>query len=232
MDYIYICRAGENEELRYSIRSLVKNLPNPNIWVVGYKPEWYVGNFMPVEDISSKFNNIYNALMKVCDNDDIAEEFVLMNDDFFITKEIDSISAMHGGLLKDKIDSYRDIVGDSRYVRILRSTYDFLLKVGVANPIDYDIHVPMPMSRSLLKEVAIMHLFPRSMYGNLTVAGGTEVKDVKTYGDNSLMSIRSNDFTKTDLPFISTEDKSFSIVYEELLKDMFSEPSQYERKLH
>jgi hypothetical protein len=30
------------------------------------------------------------------------------------------------------------------------------------------------------------------------------------------------------MPFVSTEDGSFQEVYEEVLKDMFPEPSQYE----
>lgn len=228
MDYVYICRAGSNEELRYSIRSLVKNLPDVNVWVVGYKPDWYSGNFMPVEDIGKKFDNIYNALITLCGNEDISNEFILMNDDFFITDSIDSIPVMHGGLLKDKIKEYNQVVRNSLYVRILRATYDRLVALGVKDPIDYDIHVPMQMNRETLKEVAKRNLFPRSMYGNLANIGGEIIKDVKTYGPNSVMNVRSNDHKNLKVPFISTEDKSFSIVYDEVLGAMFTEPSPYE----
>lgn len=232
MDYVYICRAGKNEELRYSIRSLVKNLPDVNVWVIGYKPDWYSGNFMSVPDIGNKFDNIYNALISMSRNDDISNDFVLMNDDFFVTDKMDSISVMHGGSLRDKIDAYNDIVRNSLYVRILRSTLDHLVAVGVSDPIDYDIHVPMPMNREQISKLTKRKLFPRSIYGNLANIGGQQITDVKTYTPGSVMSVRSNDFTVSDRPFISTEDKSFKIVYEELLKDMFTEPSEYERKPH
>ena len=46
MDIVYNCRPGkQNEELRYSIRSVMENLPHDNLWVVGGKPEWYTGNY-------------------------------------------------------------------------------------------------------------------------------------------------------------------------------------------
>lgn len=228
MDYVYICRSGNNEELRYSIRSVVKNLPNANVWVIGYKPDWYSGNFMSVPDVGNKFDNIYNALISMSKNDEISNDFVLMNDDFFVTDKMDSIPVMHGGLLKDKINAYNEIVRNSLYVRILKSTLDHLIEVGVSNPIDYDIHVPMPMNREQISKLTRRKLFPRSIYGNLANIGGQQIADVKTYTPGSVMSSRSNDFTTSDLPFISTEDKSFKIVYEEVLRDMFPEPSPYE----
>lgn len=228
MDYVYICRAGNNEELRYSIRSLVKNLPDVNVWVVGYKPDWYSGNFMPVIDRGNKFANIHNALTAMCDNDNISNDFVLMNDDFFVIDQIDSIPVMHGGLLKDKIYEYNQLARNSLYVRMLTATYDRLLDLGIANPIDYDIHVPMHMNRQKLKEVARKNVFPRSTYGNLAEVGGDLIKDVKTYSSNSVMSTKSNDHKNPGTPFISTEDKSFKIVYNEVLNGMFEDASPYE----
>ena len=183
---------------------------------------------MPVEDIGKKFDNIYNALITLCGNEKISNDFILMNDDFFITDRIDSIPVMHGGLLKDKIREYNQVVRNSLYVRILRATYDRLVALGVKDPIDYDIHVPMQMNREIVKEVAKRNLFPRSMYGNLASIGGEIIKDVKTYGQNSVMNVRSNDHKNLKIPFISTEDKSFGIVYDEVLGVMFAEPSPYE----
>lgn len=229
MDYVYVCRSGNNEELRYSIRSVVNNLPNSNVWVIGYKPDWYSGNFMSVPDVGNKFDNIYNALTSMSKNDEISNDFVLMNDDFFVTDKMDSIPIMHGGLLKDKIDAYNEIVRNSLYVRILKSTLDHLIEVGVSNPIDYDIHVPMPMNREQISKLTRRKLFPRSIYGNLANIGGQQITDVKTYTPGSVMSSRSNDFTTSGLPFISTEDKSFKIVYEEVLRDMFPDKSEYEK---
>jgi len=55
MDFVYICKDGVNEELKYSIRSVVESFPETNIWVVGGKPDWYTGR-----DISIFFIKLLN----------------------------------------------------------------------------------------------------------------------------------------------------------------------------
>jgi hypothetical protein len=100
MDYVYICRKGENEELRYSIRSVVKNTNCRNVWVIGYKPSWYNGNFVDFPDIATKFNNIINCTKAITDVGAISDDFVLMNDDFFFLKYRNSMPVYHGGPLK------------------------------------------------------------------------------------------------------------------------------------
>jgi hypothetical protein len=228
MDYVYICRQGENEELRYSIRSVVKNTNYDNIWVVGYKPSWYVGNFVDFPDVATKFNNIINCTKAITDVGAISDDFVLMNDDFFFLKYRNSMPVYHGGLLKDKIDKY-SILGARGYANLLRKTYKDLIRQGIKEPLDYDIHLPMPMNKQLLAQSIDKAYFPRSGYGNLNNVGGELITDVKAYRNKSLLASRSYDFTREDAEFVSTEDGSFDIVYDKILKGMFPEPSQYER---
>lgn len=227
MDIVYVCRPGENEELRYSIRSIEANLKYDNLWVVGSKPSWYSGNFLPVEDISSKFNNITNCLKIVSNTDQIADEFIFMNDDFFLLDKIDSLPVYHGGPLHEKVDEYMSLAS-TNYARLLNKTYQDLVSAGIKDPLDYDIHVPMTMTRSGLKKCLGKAFFPRSGYGNLMNVGGTLIKDVKAYKKGSYMSSRSHNPESSSLPFISTEDESFYNVYNSILKDMFKDPSSYE----
>lgn len=231
MDCVYICRAGDNEELRYSIRSVVKNLPHSKIWLVGYKPDWYVGNFIPVEDVSNKFFNITNALKVVCDSDEISDDFILMNDDFFVLKPMESVPNFIGGTLSEKISEYRSIDPRSRYANFLDNTNMYLIKCGIKNPIDYDLHVPMVMNRTNLKSVITHEAFPRSVYGNFFLSGGQKISDVKAYDEGSALRKKSVNYFSPDLPFISTEDKSFSLIYRKVLVNKFTEPSQFERKI-
>ena len=79
MDYVYICRSGDNDELRYSLRSIEENMPDGRVWVVGHRPLWYIGDFIPVEDIGGKFDNIKNCIKVVAENQDISNNFILMN---------------------------------------------------------------------------------------------------------------------------------------------------------
>ncbi len=226
MDIVYICRKGENEELRYSLRSIEKFSPNYRVWVVGYKPSWYTGNFMPVEDTSGKFNNIRLALLAVCENPEISEDFVFMNDDFFLIKPINKFITYSGGLLTDKINRYRQINPTSSYVIALKKTLEHLKRSGIKNPIDYDIHVPMVFNKTKLREVAYLQVQPRSLYGNLYNIASETIRDVKKYSSTSYMSSLS--YAGTEYPFISTEDKSFAEVKQTILGSMFPNPSRYE----
>lgn len=226
MDLVYICRKGDNEELRYSLRSIEKNAPGHRVWVVGYKPEWYSGNFISIPDTSTKFNNIRNAMFQVAANPEISEDFVFMNDDFFLIKPIDKFVDYNGGLLIDKIRRYRQINPTSSYVVLLNKTYQYIRRLGIKDPIDYDIHVPMIFNKAKLLELSYMLFQPRSLYGNLYQIVSETITDVKRYASTSYMNELS--YVKMEYPFISTEDNSFEHVKKTILEDMFPEPSQYE----
>ena len=228
MDIAYICRKGENEELRYSLRSVVKNLPESRVWLVGYKPSWYTGDFVSVPDVSSKFNNIHNLINHIAFEDRISDDFIMMNDDFFITKPLDTVPVYHGGLLLDKINKYYELAPNSPYNRMLSRTYNNLVKHSINEPLDYDIHIPLPFNRTRLRETIVKKGLPRSTYGNLAGIGGEYMPDVKTYPKGSKMSQRSHDFLDSELPYISSEDGSFLNILNGVLKDMFPEPSKYE----
>lgn len=226
MDLVYICRKGDNEELRYSLRSVEKNSPNHKVWVVGYKPDWYTGPFISVPDTSTKFNNIRIAMFEVAEHPEVSEDFVLMNDDFFLIKPIREFKVYNGGLLSEKINRYRQINPTSTYLVLLKKTFRQLKSMGIKNPLDYDIHVPMIFNKTKLLDLAYLTFQPMSLYGNIYQIASETITDVKRYASGSDMAQLS--YNKNEYPFISTEDKSFNIVKEEILGDMFPEPSRYE----
>ena len=183
---------------------------------------------MHVPDTGGKFHNIINCTKAIAEVEEISDDFVLMNDDFFFLKHIGDMPVYHGGSLKDKVDEYLEL-GSRRYGNLLLRTYNNLIRQGIRNPIDYDIHLPMPMNKHKLKSSIKKAYFPRSGYGNIHEIGGTYISDVKTYSSKSYLSSKSYSFGDSDLPFISTEDDSFQKVYELILKDMFLDPSPYEK---
>lgn len=227
MDLVYICRSGENEELRYSIRSAVANLPHSNIWVVGDKPEWYTGNFIPVKQTNSKYSNVRKMLEVIQNSSQISNNFILMNDDFFIINPVKKLKNLHGGSLLSKVHQYQDLAMGSSYTRMLEQTYFRLTKMGIENPLDYDIHVPMQMSRKGLREALKGQTLWRSTYGNVFKVGGTKISDVKVYVDGPL-KFKSYDLNNLKYDYISTDDSSFEMVKEALLEDLFPEPTVYE----
>ena len=229
MDFVYICKSGNNEELRYSIRSVVNSFPDATIWTVGGKPNWYVGNHLPVEQGGNKYANAIKNLQALSRHPEISETFVLMNDDFFIVKKIEKIEQFYNGLLSDKINRYIKITGSSLYIKKLILTNNKLLKLEIKNPIDYELHIPMVMEKEKLSN--IVENYPdclwRSMYGNLYDVGGTEMQDVKIY-INKRHRDRSSEMTEQST-FVSTEDNSFRVMLEKTFKGLFPTPSSYEK---
>jgi len=230
MNFVYICRGGENQELRYSIRSVVSSFPDSDIWVVGGIPNWYSGNSISIEQNSLKYENAIQNLNAIVSCDKISEDFVLMNDDFFIINKISSIQNYHEGTLCDKIEKYKTLQMDPNYVRRLGVTYAKLQKSGIEDPLSYETHTPMLMSRSGLKEVLeyCPRGFWRSLYGNIYNVGGEQIKDVKIYYRERYSSM-SHDYTSSDFPLLSTDDNSFVVVRDLILSKRFDKKTKYER---
>jgi hypothetical protein len=228
MDYVYIVRDGQNEELRYSLRSLAKNAPEGRVWLVGGKPDWFNGSHISVRDKASKFKNIAACLYAAASSNDISDDFILMNDDFFILENIANFLPLYGGTLASKIASYTNLLGPTVYSGILGRAMKYINSNGIKDPLDYDIHVPLEINKQKFLEL-VPHdsLAPRSVYGNLAAVGGTEITDVKTYNNPRYRS-RSYAYDKDNSPFISSNDDSFSILLDTVLRDMFPEPSPYE----
>lgn len=228
MDFVYICGPGETDELRYSIRSVIANAPHGKIWVVGSKPSWYTGDYIEVVQDSPKYINAINNLKAICESKDISDDFVLMNDDFYILNPISDIKYTFSGSLDDKIDKYLDLVPGSSYTRKLQETRTRLLKEGVSKPLDYELHVPMPMNKANLKRCLINpNVLWRSMYGNLFNVGGIQMSDVKVYTQGTL---RFNSYSMDDLKYdyLSSDDSSYWIIKKKILEPMFQDPSPYE----
>jgi hypothetical protein len=229
VNFVYLCRSGDNEELRYSIRSVVKNTENPIIWVVGGKPSWYTGNYIKSDQSGDKYKNVIGSLKAIVNHQDIPDDFILMNDDFYIIKPIDKIQTYHGGKFENKVELFSKNAKSSYYTSILKNTMRELKNAGIHQPLDYAIHVPIELNKDKLFTVIRSRVSIRTMYGNLFSIGGTEVDDVKFHRVATRKWANNPDLDTIDFEYLSTSDDSFLEVYEYILKDMFSDPSPYEK---
>lgn len=225
MDCVYICRSGENEELRYSLRSIEKNLEYENLWIVGDAPDWYYGNLKTTIKNAGKYTIARTNLYKIAESDDIAEEFILMNDDFFVMQHFSTPPTWHNGLLEDSIKE-RARKAPGSYTEMLRETYSKLRRMSIETILDYELHVPMKMTKTGLRQALMLGGLWRSMYGNMNNVGGEEHKDVKLYKRES--SLRNHDLDIYTSPFLSTTDEAFPDLLDQRLRDAFPDPSQYE----
>ena len=221
MDYVYICRSGENEELRYSIRSILKNTDCSGIWLIGGKPEWYCGNYIETEQSGNRFQNTANSYKVIANSDNIPENFVLMNDDFYVLQQIKEIPLFYDGTLANKIDTHIAKNGLSAYARVLIKAKKDLIRYGIEDPLCYEVHLPMVFNKTMLSYLDYTNLSPRSTYGNIYNLGGEDMKDVKIYR-------RTKDISLSEKVFISTEDDSFNLI-KDSLHEMFPDKSPYEK---
>ena len=227
MQFVYLCRRGPNEELRYSIRSVVKNFPDAKILVVGEAPSWYSGDLLPVKQNSTKYANVSNNLREIVNSDLVEDDFIVMNDDFYFLGN--EYGYYHEGSLQEKYETYRDINGPSSYNKKLLDTSNKLKRLGYSDPLSYELHIPFPVEKTkLAKIVRYTNILWRSVYGNMFHVGGEKVSDVKVYFENR-MSFKSYDYMSGSSPFLSTNDSSFKEVERKLLKHLFKKKTVYEQ---
>ncbi len=227
MQFVYLCRKGPNEELRYSIRSVIKSFPDAKILVVGEAPSWYVGDLLFIQQNSAKYENVSNSLKEIAISDLVEDNFILMNDDFYFLNN--EYGYYHEGSLQNKYEAYMDITQVSSYNKKLLDTLNKLKRLGYKDPLSYELHVPFPVEKvKLAKIIKYSDILWRSIYGNIFEVGGFMISDVKVYSSSS-MSFKSYDYMSGSLPFLSTNDSSFSEVEENLLKHYFNKNTIYEK---
>ena len=235
MDVVYICRNGDNEELRYSIRSVIANMPHSKIWVVGGKPDWYTGNHIAVPQENDKYTNARNNMRAIASSQSpISPNFVLMNDDFFILKPIKEIKYYYGGLLVEKIAHLQKKYRRSSYINMLIKSKRYLFSQGIRYPKDYTLHVPFVMNKVKLRQIVdLENISWRLAYGNLFNVGGIDVqlesgdsKDVKIYWRNGKFQGAVKN-SITDI-YLSTEDRGFPQLIP-MLEELFPNPSEFEK---
>lgn len=225
MDVVYINRPGEeNEELRYSLRSL-QHLPHDEVWIVGYKPSWVVANSVSLPRAMDKQVSALNNLIAALEEPMISDPFIIFNDDFFVMQPMDGIKQLHLGDLDKVIEAHRY---GSAYRNAMEATRRRLADHREAPFLSYEHHAPMVIEKlgmqlALSLGDGIKGLHNRTMYGNLMEVGGIESADFKIYRNEKSKAY-------TSWPFLSTSDRTFSHhVAGRYVRDTFPDPGPYEK---
>ena len=228
-DIVYILKADiDSEELKYSLRSVVKYLPyNRIVFYCGcpndIKPDIMVP-FNQTED--GKIKRVIQTLKAVVENDDLTEDFWLFNDDFFLMKPLTSVKPICNGTLYSVIHNIESSTNKvTKYTYILRDTAAQLLNMGL-DTISYASHTPMLINRKKAKEVLDKFNSPfsfRTAYGNYWHVEGIIRPDVKISKENQNLNKQSDLLSTNDKTFAKGEVGSF-------IRSIFPEPSKYELK--
>ncbi|KAA9379608.1 hypothetical protein F5972_08100 [Microbispora cellulosiformans] len=184
-DLVVPVREGPaNEQLRYALRSWTANLPHSRVWVVGGRPGWLTGvGHIPLVQNGSKYENTTAAVRAACLHPGVSEEFLLCNDDFFVMRPVGVMPVLHRGPI-DQVEAYYAARASSAYLGGMRDTRTLLARLGVAAPLSYELHVPLPVTKAAMlgaldagRHLPVLH--KRTLYGNLAGLGGEQMVDVK-----------------------------------------------------
>lgn len=218
MIILYVLGSGSkfnNEEIRYSIRSVAKNLPVNKIYIVGEKPSFISEEVTHIPFEEANGNKAYRIAMKIqhaCDF--IDEPFYLFSDDYFILKPLKKIGVYSLGKLDPK--NHRNHI----YKNYISQTKKYLLESG-ATTYNFDCHRPFLIYPEKFKTLQyVWHpektFVVKSIYGNLV--GSTKFEILK---DAKHPQIDYSDW------MFSSSDANWRYVRDDI-KNMFSEKTKYE----
>ena len=234
MDIVYLVKESKtNEELVYSLRTLV-NIPHDKVFLVGGCPAEI--NKDKITHISTlqthnKYKNTTTSLELACYDARVSNEFILMNDDFFIIKPIKNPTEelnLNRGTINEVLNEYTKKYGShsNSYIIGMKQTMIFLRDIGVKEPLSYELHIPMVMAKNRvlrafqlpgLRSLKVMH--KRSIYGNLFKTGSQRTADVKIRHPQEPINY--------DGKFLSTADDTWPIV-KPFIHGLFPEKGVYE----
>lgn len=235
-DVVYVVRPGDdNEELRWSLRSVAANAPHRNVWIVGTVPTW-VRNIkgLPLVPQPDKFANQRQSLHAIAAHPEISDPFVLFNDDMFVmepikewrTWNLDTIEEHWGGPIGN-VDA-----DDNEWLHAVWHTYKWMGEQGHPNPLYYENHTPLLYDKTKLADVLSRYPAGKPFVVNgtyaITGAGGEGEWGANAKlayeGARSLIASLS-----LGMPYLSTEDESFRLeVLGEHIRATFPDPGPYE----
>lgn len=229
-DVVYFLKdSAYNDELKYSLRSIEKNLPHGKVFfyggkTIGFKPDKHI---LVNQKPNNKWGNVSDMLYMTCKNEEISENFWLMNDDFFVLSEIDEVYM--SDTLQELIEHIEQKYHrPTKYTKHLKKTIKTLEAHGYPT-YNFELHCPMLVNRDCM--LRTYEMFPgvaghRSLYGNVMLhdplfrvssAFDSKVVDLSTPLDKSWK-------------FASTDDRSFSEgrIGKEI-RTLFKDKCRYER---
>jgi hypothetical protein len=177
----------------------------------------------------AKWANARTNRRAACEHPEVSDRFVLFNDDMYVMRPIAAVPVLHRGPVDAVIRLFERRGASSAYLAGMRGTAAWLREAGCADPLSYELHVPMPVTKERL--LAVLHLaggvgFPvphvRTLYGNLYGSRGRVAQDVKITDLNVIPAARATFVSTTDRVFETGEAGRW-------VRQRLTSPCRYER---
>jgi len=241
-DVVYVLGTGSqwrNNEIRFSLRSIAKNLKGyGKIYIVGEDPGGLKNVIhIPHPDELGPVNadgNIIRKVLRVCQEPELSNDFLFINDDHLISKpiKIKEIPAFHKGDMTTYSDQYWKF---NPWRKRLMLTRDELIRQGLtAN--HFDCHTPILFNKVRFPEIVSrfdyatgIGLCMKSLYGNIAYPDGTQLTDQKKTVFRYFSLAELNQRLK-HCGFVSYNDEGLNPALKAWLFHRFPEPSPWEDK--
>lgn len=186
---VWIVKPGDdNEQLRYSLRSVAANLPHTSAWIAGHRPRWVAPDVhhRPAEHHQGdRHGNVRRNITEACRS---LDRWILAWDDVYVTRPLEQLPVLHAGPVDDIVARLRERDGGARskYATDIEAAGRILRTMGIADPRCYDaLHVPQTIhSEHMLQAIRIADHTDTNciltLHGNLAQVGGTEHVNAKS----------------------------------------------------
>jgi glycosyltransferase involved in cell wall biosynthesis len=217
---------NSNNELRFCLRSIEKNLRGyRNIWIVGFMPKWLKNlKHITFKEYHPKANNIHDKIKAACEHPEVSDEFIMFNDDYFLTSEVQAViypnyysrQALADVMGRKRSDPYRRLVVDT---------------INETRMIDYyDIHVPLRIKKSEFLSMP----YNRNYEGGILVKS-SYAKHAQVQGIDRLDPIIRNKATRDEIEnmeiftdVISIHDEAINQEFIDWVQERYPHKCSYE----
>lgn len=236
-DLVYILGAGsrwQDNEIRYSLRSMVKNMKDiGQVFVVGKCPDFLQNVIhIPAENTgNSKEHSIAIKIGIACRDERVSENFLMCNDDHFIMK---GYSACEFPYYFDNHLSELYVKSDkqSAYGHAIKDTIIHLTQAGF-NTVNFDTHCPIIYNKGKFLNsmkcnwINLGGYLLKSMYCNKMYKGlKLQIADIKIEGHYP--AFRYEEMIQRR-PWFSTGSRLNYDEFEIMMAKYFPDKSIYEK---
>lgn len=228
---------GDNEELRYALRSWEANLIGlGDIYVVGESlPKWSKGlNLLYFKEDNKlqewKEFRIFSKVLAACKESSVSEDFLFLNDDHFITKPIVASEFPYHYREEDMIDTVNKSVKNEAWKTTIRNTREHLINKGLDVKM-FDTHCPIIYNKFQFELLDMVdwskpHGYGiKSLYANTTRISGSHYPDGKLFP--SEVNKARIEAKIANRPYFSTSP-IVPFAQQEIIMNLFPEKSRFE----
>jgi hypothetical protein len=169
--YPYIPWPFDGKELRYSLRTVAKNVPHRNIVLIGRAPERLNTKevkYIPFwDEEATKYLNVKAKMFHIYHDNSISKQFIWMNDDMLVLKPITEIPNYVRWHWEEHLNAIERRAWHSRYRKILEQT-----RLKFPEWFSYEVHTPIIFDKEKLISLFDMYwdelesMAMRSVYWN------------------------------------------------------------------